>query len=62
VKYSNTVRGIAVIRNMILQLINTMQMKAIMICPKAQPIENIIGVAARATYPVTSEIDKREAL
>lgn len=37
-------------------------MNAIMICPKAQPMENTIGVAARVTSPVTSEIDKSEAL
>jgi len=26
-----------------------MQMKAIIICPKAHPIENVMGVAARIT-------------
>jgi hypothetical protein len=52
----------AVIRNMILQLIRNIQMKAIIIWPSAQPIENTIGVAARVTSPVAYEIDRSEAL
>jgi len=56
------VSGIAVKRKIILQLIRTRPIKASTICPIAHPIESTIGVAARVTSPVTSEIERREAL
>lgn len=45
-----------------LQLIKISESNPIIICPKAQPIEHIIGVEARITLFVTSAIDKKLAL
>lgn len=57
-----TARGAAVMKKMILQLIKKIQMRAMIICPRAQPIESTIGDEVLSTFYVTYEIDSREAL
>lgn len=55
-------KGRAVMKKMILQLMRKIQSKAMMIWPKAQPIDSTIGEEVLRTFSVTSEIDKNDAL
>ena len=49
-------------KNIILQLMRNMQTKAIIIWPRAHPIDNTIGEDVLRTFSETSAIERKEAL